>query len=384
MRILAVDDNPVNIKVVSQFLLNQGYEVITAASGEEAIEKFQSESPELILMDIMMPGMNGHEATTRIKELSGNRWVPVIFMSALSREEDKVKGLEVGGDDYVTKPVEFSILAAKITAMQRIAEMQSRLTRTMDELERYQQEAETEQETAHELMNRLFAAGHIESENLRIWHQPATRFSGDLVIAARSPGNRIYLLQADSTGHGLTAALPLLPVAQTFYELSRKGLSVGQIVKKMNAQLKEFMPVNRFLALTMVLIDSNNNIVEVWNGGNPPMFLINDKGDVIHRFDSKHLALGILSDESFDMSTEFAKSEGVSTAVLCSDGLAEAANAAGEDFGEARLIECFKTSSQPSVLVECIVNTLEQHLGDAKAHDDVSLLVVSSDAGKQD
>ena len=86
IKILAVDDNIVNIKVLSQYLLKQNYEVITAESGEEAIEMFKADAPDIILMDIMMGGMNGLEATAKIKALSGDKWIPVIFMSALDRK----------------------------------------------------------------------------------------------------------------------------------------------------------------------------------------------------------------------------------------------------------------------------------------------------------
>ena len=378
IKILAVDDNPVNLKVVTQFLKNQGYEIITAASGEEAIEKFQSEAPSIILMDIMMPGMNGHEATQRIKELSGDKWIPIIFMSALSREEDKVKGLDVGGDDYITKPVEFSVLGAKIKAMQRIASMQLRLSKTMDDLQQYQQDAEREQETAHELMNRLFSAGQIESPLLQVWHEPATRFSGDLIVFSRAPGNRLYLLHADSTGHGLTAAVPLVPVSQIFYDMARKGYAIGHIVQKMNAHLKEFMPVNRFVALTLMLIDSDNNTVEVWNGGNPAALLVNKQGEVAHRFEPRHLALGIMPESAFDMRTEIVKTDDDHTVVLYSDGLVEAQNTEGTDFGEEGIMAAFKDGNNPLTVLDNITEALTSHLGECKAHDDVSLVVVST------
>ena len=91
-KILAVDDNIVNIKVLSQYLIKQNYEVIIAESGEEAIEKFKSDTPDIILMDIMMGGISGLEATAKIKALAGDKWIPVIFMSALASEEDKIKG----------------------------------------------------------------------------------------------------------------------------------------------------------------------------------------------------------------------------------------------------------------------------------------------------
>jgi len=128
IKILAVDDNVVNIKVLARYLLKQGYDVITAESGEEAIEKFKSETPNIILMDIMMGGMNGLEATAKIKALASDKWVPVIFMSALASEEDKIKGLDIGGDDYITKPIEFNILGAKLKAVQRSADIQNKLS----------------------------------------------------------------------------------------------------------------------------------------------------------------------------------------------------------------------------------------------------------------
>ena len=170
IKILAVDDNIVNIKVLTQYLIKQNYEVVTAESGEEAIEKFQSELPDIILMDIMMGGMSGLEATAKIKSLSADIWIPVIFMSALASEEDKIKGLDVGGDDYITKPIEFNILGAKLKAVNRIAVIQGKLSETMDELQEYKDAEEREQVMAYDLMESLFATGELEGKDFHVWH----------------------------------------------------------------------------------------------------------------------------------------------------------------------------------------------------------------------
>ena len=166
-KILAVDDNIVNIKVLSQYLIKQNYEVIIAESGEEAIEKFKSDTPDIILMDIMMGGISGLEATAKIKALAGDKWIPVIFMSALASEEDKIKGLDVGGDDYITKPIEFNILGAKLKAVQRIADIQGKLSETMAELQEYKDAEEREQEMAYDLMESLFDTGHLEGHDFQ-------------------------------------------------------------------------------------------------------------------------------------------------------------------------------------------------------------------------
>lgn len=378
IKILVVDDSPANIKVMQKYLEKQGYNVITAESGEKAVELFQSESPNIILMDIMLPGINGLEATAKIKALSGDKWVPVIFMSALTTNADMVKGLDVGGDDYISKPIEFNILGAKLKAVQRISDIQNKLSETMLELQRFKQAEEREQEMAYELMESLFDTRHLEGKDFFVWHVPASRFSGDLIIAEKYSEDRFYLLHADSTGHGLTAALPLLPVSQTFYHMAKKGYSIGQIAKRMNQQLKSIMPINRFVAVTLLLVDFESNIVEVWNGGNPPVYVVNENHEIVNQFDAKHLALGILPDESFDGKTEFACCSGENAVILCSDGLIEAENAQGKMYNEDDLIAQFKMDISAENLRDAIVSSVTKHLAGEKAHDDMSLIVLNT------
>lgn len=380
IKVLAVDDNNVNLKVLSQYLHKQNYEVVTAESGEEAVEKFDSEAPNIILMDIMMGGISGLEATAEIKakSIEKDEWVPVIFMSALASEEDKIKGLDIGGDDYITKPIEFNILGAKLKAMSRIAEVQKKLSDTMVQLEQYKEAEEQEQMMAYDLMESLFDTGQLEGHDFHVWHIPATRFSGDLIIAEKYIDNRLYLLHADSTGHGLTAALPLLPVSQTFYHMAKDGYSIGKIARNMNKQLKAIMPINRFVAVSIILIDISSNVIEVWNGGNPAVFLINENKEIVKKFNSEHLALGIMPDDAFDEKTEIVSCEGNNAVVLYSDGLIEAENANGIEFDESKLIAACKKNTDAAKLRNDIVEAVTAHLDGENAHDDMSLVVLNT------
>lgn len=378
IKVLAVDDNEINIQVLTQFLKKQNYEVITADSGELAIDKYQEYLPDIILMDIMMSGMNGLEATARIKKMAEDKWVPVIFMSALATDEDKIKGLDIGGDDYITKPIEFSILGAKLKAVQRISEIQNKLSDAMVKLQQYKQAEEIEQQMAYDLLESLFDTGYLEGKYFHVWHVPATRFSGDLIVAEKHSEDRLYLLHADSTGHGLTAALPLLPVSQTFYHMARKGYSIGYMAKRMNAQLKSIMPINRFVAVTLLLVDFANNVVEIWNGGNPPVIVVNATNEVVKTIKSTHLALGILPDDEFDMTTEFAGCNGDNAVILYSDGLVEAENAEGNEFGEQRLLSNLKGDISAVKIRDQIIESVTRYLGDKKAHDDMSLIVLNT------
>ncbi len=115
-RILVVDDDPQVRRLMELALKRQGYEVEMAATGEEAIAKVLTTKPDLVLMDVMMPDMDGFEATKRIRRLPEGHNIPVIFLSALTQVDAKIKGLRVGGTDYVTKPVNLPELLARIEA----------------------------------------------------------------------------------------------------------------------------------------------------------------------------------------------------------------------------------------------------------------------------
>ena len=98
IKVLAVDDNRTNLHILQVFLKKLGHDVVLAENGEEAVRKFESESPDLVLLDIMMPVMDGFEAARRIKAMTRDRWTPVIFLSALNRDENLVEGLDAGAD----------------------------------------------------------------------------------------------------------------------------------------------------------------------------------------------------------------------------------------------------------------------------------------------
>jgi CheY-like chemotaxis protein len=113
-KILLVEDNEMNRDMLSRRLLKKGYELVMALDGEQAIEMARSEAPDLILMDISLPGLDGWEATRRLKAMAETRAIPIIALTAHAMAGDREKCLEAGCDDYDTKPVEFPRLLGKI------------------------------------------------------------------------------------------------------------------------------------------------------------------------------------------------------------------------------------------------------------------------------
>ncbi|MEZ5446743.1 MAG: diguanylate cyclase [Gammaproteobacteria bacterium] len=135
MKVLIIDDTLSMLMTTSAMVKSNGHEVVTARNGADGLALFSRESPDLVLLDVMMPEMDGHQVARRIRADSGDRWTPIIFLTGLVADSDLAKGIAVGGDDYLTKPVSQTVLAAKLHAMQRIADMRNRLVELTGQLE---------------------------------------------------------------------------------------------------------------------------------------------------------------------------------------------------------------------------------------------------------
>ena len=148
MKILVVDDTEANRKLLAWILEDEGHSVIEARDGQQAVDMFRQHEPDLVLMDVMMPVMDGFEATQAIKEYLGGRYVPIIFLTALSDDASLAKCLSIGGDDFLSKPINEQVLQAKIKAHSRIKELNEQLNRKNQELQRLHQITLREHEIA--------------------------------------------------------------------------------------------------------------------------------------------------------------------------------------------------------------------------------------------
>ena len=113
-RILVVDDSKVNVKMVEESLRKGKYEVLKAYSGEEALHKVNDNPPDLILLDILMPGIDGYEVCERLKADPKTSFIPIVMVTSLDKEEERIKGLELGAEDYITKPFSPRDLLARV------------------------------------------------------------------------------------------------------------------------------------------------------------------------------------------------------------------------------------------------------------------------------
>ncbi|MFA7239499.1 MAG: SpoIIE family protein phosphatase [Sulfuricellaceae bacterium] len=373
LKVLVVDDTDLNLALITKVVASEGHDAITAKNGEEAVAQYLSEAPDLILMDVMMPVMDGYQATAKIRELAKGKWIPVIFLSAKAQDQDQVKGLEVGGDDYLTKPVNLTLLKAKIKSMQRISEMQRVIAENADQLARYREENEREQRLAQHLLAKIIHNEAINNPLIRHWLMPAANFSGDIIAVAATPGDVLHFILADGTGHGLSAAINAMPVTEVFYGMSEKGFSISSIAQELNRKVKQLLPTERFVAAILVSVDLAQRAIRIWNGGAPATLFVSAEGQILHRWQPGHPPLGILDNDDFDPKTEVFSWREAGQLILCSDGVAEAESEAGEHFGSERIVQALSRTGfdqQFEGLKSAVIDFLGGHAG----LDDVSLI----------
>lgn len=375
LNILVVEDSHINRILLARWILHAGHTAALAENGLEAVDYCRATVPDVILMDVVMPEMDGIEATRQIRQLLGDRWVPIIFLSANAEIEHILTSLRAGGDDYLPKPIDFELLSAKVSVMVRIAEMRDRIAKNTQELQAYFKQNEAEQGLAKYVLHRISEDEVSEEYGVQRWIKPAVNFSGDVITITRAPTGVLHVMLADSTGHGLSAAISCLPAVSTFRNMTQKGYSISAIAREMNNELRASLPRGRFVAAVLASIDYAEKIVSVWNGGLPQALLVDERGTLLKGFPSEAPPLGILPNNDFDAKLEVYRWLDRAELVLCSDGLTESFNSAGMEFSESSLISAIAAADQGDKFA-AICAAISAHLNGEESHDDISLAVI--------
>ncbi len=368
---LIVDDEKTNRLILKSLLSKQGYQTIEAVNGKEAIDLFNQENPSIIFMDVMMPVLDGYEATRQIKAASANRFVPIIFLTAMSDEESLAQCIEAGGDDFLIKPYDKFILQSKIRSMQRIAALNREVQGMYSMIHR-------EQEIAESVFINAIQSSNIENQYLRQVVRPAGIFSGDMVLSAYSPSRDLFFLTGDFTGHGLLAALGAMPVSEVFRAMTTKGFSPEEILTGINKKLKSMLPVGMFFGAQLVVVNHDLEHVRVFNAGMPDVIIVDGKTNQIkHRLTSTGLPLGVDAAIDTREMLQYAPIAYNDKILMYSDGLTEARNVHDQEFGSNRLIESILNAPKNGIFDQ-VFDDLDQFCGNNTTQtDDVTLVEIT-------
>ena len=267
MRILVVDDESLNRFLLTHMLQENGFkDCHEAEDGEQAIKMAEELVPDIVLLDVVMPGMSGHEVAPKLKKLQKDTYLPIIFITALDDEASLAKCLAVGGDDFVGKPFDKTILAAKLKAHARTRMLSKRAQKQNRELLFHQQHIEREHAIVEHIFSNVLTLNKRLTKFIDYHLAPASNFNGDMLLIERSPNAGLYILLGDFTGHGLASAIGAIPVTRAFQTMAEKGISVGEMAETLNKTLLDFLPAGMFFAAALLEVSESGKNIDIWNG----------------------------------------------------------------------------------------------------------------------
>lgn len=373
-RVLIVDDDQFLNMLICAHLENDSFEAISAYSLREAKEKLKSgELIDIILLDYQLGDGDGVELLRFDSEFPYIERSPVIMISANDNVDFLEDCFSCGASDYIIKPINFKLLSLKAKTLIQSIKLKNIINAQYEKLSEYKVNAEREEVVAKFTYEYLVRRANQEVDGVSVWQKPFSAFSGDIVLVRVSPAGDLYIVMADATGHGLSAAITVMPLISTFNSMVSKGFHLQIIMAEVNRKLVSDTPDDRFVAAIGMEISNARGIIAVWNGGMPPVYLVNEH-DMVHQFNSRHLALGIQEDDDFDASVEELKLPENGSLFLYSDGLIEQENPKGNAYSKSRLIDVLLNPD--GNLLNSVLESFSAHVGDANYTDDVSMCVI--------
>lgn len=380
VRVLIADDQRINRVLLARCLDPAKYEVVEAENGREAVERFEEQTFDVVLLDVMMPELDGFGAARAMKDRLGDDHVPIILVTSLSDEESLSKGMEAGADDFIPKPFNRTVLESKLKAALRTRRLFRSLGEKTRELERLHEQGHNEQVMAERLMAGVLRTSTLDNPMFRFRSRAMDVFNGDLLMAGMGPNGRVRVMLGDFSGHGLAAAIGGLPMVMDFNQKCRTESSLFDLAQSANAKLREVLPRDRFLAAVLLDVDPVGRVIEVLNAGMPDVLVRGARGGIVGRVSSTHLPLSVLDRLDRPEAVVRLRLGPKERLYLYSDGITEAIDAHGEPFGGPRFEELIGSEAAGEDAFEATLFALDHFVGSAPADDDVTLLEVDVDA----
>jgi serine phosphatase RsbU (regulator of sigma subunit) len=366
--ILIVDDNPANVEIFQMRLAANNYKIITAMDGEAALRMAKNHLPDLILLDIMMPKMDGISACRHIKSDPSLPFMPIIMVTAKAASQDIVAGLEAGGDEYLTKPVDHAALVSRVRSMLRIKELH-------DTVQEQSAQLKFQLETATKIQS-LFYPGIPELEGgSHIWgiSVPAAYLGGDFYDVIPLSDGSLLAYVADVSDKGVPAALIMAALSTKIRSEAQLQNEIDKLMESINNSTCQLISEEGFF-ITIVLArywpDSGRTQIIV-GGHLPPLWL--DESGIRKVPPASGMCLGVTPETSYK-TIEIALSPGESV-LFCTDGVIEACNENKEFLGNGRLVD-FLTKSKGPPRGKGLLEFVRRWQGNTPANDDITILEI--------
>ena len=371
--ILIVDDTPINIGVISG-ALKDSYKTKVATNGEKALAIASGEDkPDLILLDVLMPVMDGYEVCRRLKANPDTREIPVIFLTGQTGTEDETKGFDVGAVDYIHKPFSEAVVKARVRTHLMLREAHEQIARQLLAINR-------ELEMARQIQLSILPRSTPKIQGLDIVarYLPMTSVAGDFYDFIVVDEKRVGILVADVSGHGLPSALiaSMLQVALTAQVAHASD--PARVLSGLNQALCGKFELN-FVTAVYVFVDMGKKVLTCAGAGHPPLLFWRKSPGNVSEVSENGLILGMFPEATY-ASLQLPVAAG-DRGVLYTDGIPETKAPSEEEFGIARFKQFMETNQNLAVdqfadgLLDELSRWSQQPRGEGQ-QDDITVLTI--------
>jgi sigma-B regulation protein RsbU (phosphoserine phosphatase) len=369
--ILIVDDNPANVEILEMRLAANNYEIITATDGEAGLSMAKEKQPDLILLDIMMPKMDGIEVCRHLKTDPSLPFMPIIMVTAKADSKDIVAGLEAGGDEYLTKPVDHAALVARVKSMLRIKALHDTTLEQSTQLKVQLETATKIQSLFWPKIPELKGGGHIWAVSV-----PAAYVGGDFYDVIPLPDDSLLAYVADVSDKGVPAALIMAALSTRMRSEVRMESEVGKLLETLNNCTYSLTSEEGFFA-TIVIARywPHSGKMQLALGGHlQPLWIVESSVKNLPQLNG--ISLGVRPDVQYEKK-EILLSPGESV-LLFTDGVVEAANENNELFGNDRLVDYINNTKGPP-WGKGLLDLIGNWRGNSCSSDDLTILEIWRD-----
>ncbi|BHH83439.1 SpoIIE family protein phosphatase [Desulforhopalus sp. 52FAK] len=380
-KILIVDDERLNINVLHD-LLKPYYKTMAAISGKQALKAAESAAPpDLILLDIMMPEMDGYEVCQRLKENKNTCDIPVMFVTAMGESTDETRGFEVGAADYLTKPISAPKVLARVKTQLELKQQRDDLKAAYQTIEahkdRMQEELNVGRDIQMSMVPQLFPPFPERNEfSLHAALIPAREVGGDFYDYFFIDENRICVCVGDVSGKGVPAALFMAVTRTLMKARATEDISTASIVTRVNDELSSDNKKSMFVTVFIAVFDVVTGKLTFTNGGHNPPVVRKADGELLQLTQRHGPVLGAMSGLTYkEDSIQLMKGD---LLFVYTDGVTEARNSEKKFFGDDYMLEVLNQTRgfDTQETTEHFITEIKRFEDTADQFDDITVLAL--------
>lgn len=379
-RVLVIDDSDFDRLVIKKSLLKKDCNVYLASNANIAIEIINEVELDIIFISSFLSCCSPVALVNKIKSKYAEQYIPVISIIGSKTDTELDKYSRSGCDDFILKPVKETILEAKVNTFLKVKKMHDQLLQEKEMLSTHANMQIKDLLDADKVIYNLHAPLFHTTDNINWSCEAQNILTGDLICSAISPSGHHIILVGDNTGHGVPSAIGSMIASQIFYTMVNKGFNIEIIIEEINQKLKYLLPIDRFLAMGILDLDEDYQVMKVWNAGLPDILVCDSKGILKEKVSSTHMPLGIEKIYVSDIKASLINLADGDCIYAYTDGLTETFNKRGEFYGEERLIDSILENHSYEDRVDKVLSDIESFKGDYPITDDVLFMEIICDS----